>query len=98
MQDNPEGELDPAVDVRRRCKKNSPSLSSYIDTKTKESCDRSSEIGTVLCGRGGNNFSIFGSFSYSEKFRSFEIENIVFLETQQKKTWRFGIKIITSSY
>jgi len=40
MQDNPEGELDPAVDDRWRCKKNS-SVLSFIDN------------GTVHSGRGG---------------------------------------------
>jgi len=36
MRDNPGGELDPAVDVCRRCKKNSPSVSSCISKRTKK--------------------------------------------------------------
>jgi len=32
------GELDPAVDDHRRCKKNSPSVLTNIDKKTKEGC------------------------------------------------------------
>jgi len=55
MRDNPDGsaELDPAVDNRRRCKKNSSSLLSYADKRTKEGCDRDSEVGTVHSGRVG---------------------------------------------
>jgi len=53
MQDNPErGELDPAVDIRRRYKKNSSSVIS-CRKRTKESCDRGSEMWTVHSGRGG---------------------------------------------
>jgi len=37
------GEPDPAVDNRRRCKKNSPSVLSYIGKRKKEGCDRGSE-------------------------------------------------------
>jgi len=45
MWDNPEGgDLDPADDVRR---KNFSSVLSCIDKKTKEDCDRGSEVGTV---------------------------------------------------
>jgi len=48
MQDNPEGsELDPANDVSKHCKKNSPSVLSCIDKRTKEGCDRGGEVGTV---------------------------------------------------
>jgi len=43
MQDNPEdGELDSAADVRRRCKKNFPSILFCIGKRAKEGCDRSS--------------------------------------------------------
>jgi len=49
MRDTPGGELDPADDVCRRCKKNS-SVISCIDKRTKEDCDRGSEW-TVLSGR-----------------------------------------------
>jgi len=48
MRDNPEGgEQDLADDVRRRCKKNSPSVLSCIDKRTKEGCNRGSEFRTV---------------------------------------------------
>jgi len=48
MQRNPGGgELDPAESVRRRCKKNSPSVLSCIDRRIKEGCDRGSVVGTV---------------------------------------------------
>jgi len=48
MRNNPVGgDLDPADDVRRRCKKNSSFILSCIDKKTKEGCDNGSEIGTV---------------------------------------------------
>jgi len=46
MRDN-SGELDPAGDIRRRCKKNFSSVLSCIGKRTKESCDRESEFGTV---------------------------------------------------
>jgi len=47
MRENPEeDELDPADDVRRHCK-NSSSVSSCIDKRTKEGCDHGSEVGTV---------------------------------------------------
>jgi len=50
MWDNPKGsELDPTVDVRWRCKKNS-SVLSCIRKRTKEGCDRGIEVGTVLRG------------------------------------------------
>jgi len=38
MRDNPGGELDPAVYVRRRCKNNSSVLSCIVK-RTKEGCD-----------------------------------------------------------
>jgi len=41
------GESDPAEGVRRRCLKNSPSVLSCIGKRTKEGCDRGSEVGTV---------------------------------------------------
>jgi len=46
MRDNSKRvELDPAEGVRRRCKKNSPSVLSCIDKRTKEGCDCGSEVG-----------------------------------------------------
>jgi len=37
---NPEGgELDPAVDIHRRCKKNSPSVLSCKGKRTKQGCE-----------------------------------------------------------
>jgi len=54
MRDNPEGsELDPADDVRRRYKKNSPSVLSCIGKRTRKGCDRGSEVWTVHSGRDG---------------------------------------------
>jgi len=51
MRPNPEGgELDPTVDARRRCKKNSLSIK-----RTKEGCDRGSKVGTVHSGRDGKH-------------------------------------------
>jgi len=51
MWNNPEeGELDLAEDVRRRCKKNSPVLS-CVGKRTREGCDRGSEVRTVHSGR-----------------------------------------------
>jgi len=50
MGNNPGGgELDPAEGTRRRCKKNFPSVFSCIGTgkRTREGCDRGSEVGTV---------------------------------------------------
>jgi len=45
MQDNPEGvELD---------HKKNFSVLSCIDKRTKEGCDRGSDVGTVISGRGG---------------------------------------------
>jgi len=50
MWDNPgRDESDPANGVRRRCK-NSPSVLSCIDKRTKEGCDRGSDVGTVHSG------------------------------------------------
>jgi len=55
MQDNPEGgQLDPADDIRGRCKKNSSVLSCI--GRTKEDSNRGSEDGTVHSGRGGEYF------------------------------------------
>jgi len=52
MRDNLEGgELHPADDGHRRCKKNYPSVLSCIGKRTKEVCDRGSEVGTVYSGR-----------------------------------------------
>jgi len=54
MRENPEGgKLDPAEGVCRRCKKNHPSVLSYIGKRTREDCDRGSEVGTVHNGRDG---------------------------------------------
>jgi len=44
------GELDPAEGVRRCCKKNSPSVLSCSGKRTRKSCDRDSEVGTVHSG------------------------------------------------
>jgi len=50
MQDNPEGgKLGPAVDNRRRCKKNLFPVLACIDERTKEGCNRGSEIRTADC-------------------------------------------------
>jgi len=52
MRDNPGGrESDHAEGVRRRSKKNSPSILSSKGKRTKEDCDRSSVVGTVHSGR-----------------------------------------------
>jgi len=43
--DYPErGKLDTAVDVRKSCKKKFPSVLFCIDKRTKEDCDRGSEV------------------------------------------------------
>jgi len=47
MRSNPGGKLDPADDVHRRCKKNSPYDLSCISKRTKEGCDSGSEIGII---------------------------------------------------
>jgi len=53
MRDNPEGSaLDPAVDNRRGCKKDSPFALSCLGKRTKEGCDRCNEVWTVHSGRG----------------------------------------------
>jgi len=44
------GESNPAEGVRRRCMKNSSSVSSCISKRTKEGCDRGSEVETVHSG------------------------------------------------
>jgi len=54
MRDNPEGgELDAADDVRRRCKKNSPSVLPCISKRTREGCDYGSKIWAVHNGSDG---------------------------------------------
>jgi len=54
MQDQPErDELDLAVGVRRRCKKNSSVLSCI--KRTREGCDRGSKLRTVYSGQDGRN-------------------------------------------
>jgi len=50
MRDNLGGELNPAEGVRRRCKKNFPSVLSYIGKRTREGCDRGSKVVTVHSG------------------------------------------------
>jgi len=44
------GESDPAEGVRRRCLMNSSSFLSCIGKRTKEGCDRGSEVETVYNG------------------------------------------------
>jgi len=44
------GESYPTEGVRRCCIKNSPSVLSCIGKRTRESCDRGSEVGTVHNG------------------------------------------------
>jgi len=44
------GESDPAEGVRSRCMKNSPSVLSCIGKRTKEGCNRGSEVETALSG------------------------------------------------
>jgi len=54
MRVNPEvSQLDPALDDRRYCKKNSPSVLSCIYKMTKEICDCGSEVGPVRNWRDG---------------------------------------------
>jgi len=51
MRDNLGGdELDPTEGVRRRYMKNSPSVLSCIGKRTREGCDRDSEIEAVHSG------------------------------------------------
>jgi len=53
MRDNPGGgELKLAEGVRRRCKKNFPSVLFCIGTvkRTREGCNRGSEVGTFYSG------------------------------------------------
>jgi len=50
--DNPEGELDSAVDVRRRYKNSS--ILSCIGKRTKEGFDRGSKLWTVHSGAGSS--------------------------------------------
>jgi len=45
-----EGESYLAEGVRRRCMKDSPSVLSCIGKRTREGCDRGSEVGTVHSG------------------------------------------------
>jgi len=54
MRDNPKGgELDTAEGVRKRCKKNSPSVLSCIGKWTRQDRERGSEVGTVYNKRDG---------------------------------------------
>jgi len=51
MRNNPEGgELYTADDVRKLCKKNSPSVLSCISKRAREGCDQGSEVGAVHSG------------------------------------------------
>jgi len=51
MRDSQGGcESDPAEGVRKHCMKNSPSVFSCISKRTREGCDRGSEIKTVYSG------------------------------------------------
>jgi len=53
MRDNPrEGELDSADDVRRRCKKNSPCISSCIE-REKKALTAAAEVEKVYSGQTG---------------------------------------------
>jgi len=47
------GELVPIESVRRRCKKNAPSVLSCIGKRTREGCDRGNEVRTVHSGQNG---------------------------------------------
>jgi len=48
MRGNPGGgELSSAIDVRRSCKKNFPSVLSCVGKRTKEGCERGGEVRTV---------------------------------------------------
>jgi len=54
MKDNPEGgELDLADDAASATRRILPTVSSCIDKRTKEDCDRGSKVGTVHGGRHG---------------------------------------------
>jgi len=54
MRYNPEGdELDPAVDLCKRCKNNSHSVVSCMDKRTKEGCDHGSEVSIIHSRRSG---------------------------------------------
>jgi len=50
----------PTEGVRRRCMKNSPSVISCIGKRTKEGCDRGSEVGIV---HSGQDFVLLVCFS-----------------------------------
>jgi len=51
MRNNPKGsELDPANDVRRRYKKNSPFVLSYIGTRTKKAVTMVAKSGQFTAG------------------------------------------------
>jgi len=63
MRDNPGRGLDPAEDVRRCCK-NSPSILSYIDKKTSQSCDRGSEVAQFTADETGNGQFLRGNGRY----------------------------------
>jgi len=54
MRENPEGgESDPAEGVRRRCKKNYPFVLSCVGKRTREGCNRGSEVGAFYSRRDG---------------------------------------------
>jgi len=46
-------ELDPAEGVNRRCKKNSPSILSYISKRTREGCNQAPKSGQFKVGETG---------------------------------------------
>jgi len=50
MRDSPESESDPVESVHRRYKKNFSSVLSCIGKRTREGCDRGSEVCTVHSG------------------------------------------------
>jgi len=55
MRDNPKrDELDFTDDVRRCCKKNSPSVLFCIGMETKEGCDLDSKVGIVHSEQNGD--------------------------------------------
>jgi len=77
--DNPErSELDPANDDRRRCKKNSLSVLSFIGKRTKQVCDRGSEIGKVHSWRDGERPILLRKPKESARRENCEKDLIVF--------------------
>jgi len=71
MRGKPEGgELDPAEGIRRRCKKNSPSVLFCIGKRTREGCDRGSEVGTVHRASSSENFKLDKNRTITSPVRS----------------------------